>query len=324
MGVVIRVNTNGGPEVLDAETGLEVGEPDAGEVRLRHTAIGVNYIDTYQRRGFYPIDLPFTPGMEAAGIVEAIGPDVVGFRPGDRVAYAGASGAYAAARLIAADRLVPIPDGVDDRTAAAAMLKGLTAEFLLRRTYPVSSDTVLLFHAAAGGVGLIACQWAKAMGATVIGTVGSPRKAELARAHGCDHVINYSEDDFVERVREITDGRGVDVVYDGVGEATFPGSLDALKRRGMWVSFGQASGPVPDFSPLLLSRKGSLFMTRPSLGDYTRDRAELEAAAAALFEAIASGAVEIRIEQEFPLAEAAEAHRALEGRNTVGSTILIP
>jgi len=324
MGVVIRVNTNGGPEVLDAETGFEVGEPDAGEVRLRHTAIGVNYIDTYQRRGFYPIDLPFTPGMEAAGIVEAIGPDVVGFRPGDRVAYAGASGAYAAARLIAADRLVPIPDGVDDRTAAAAMLKGLTAEFLLRRTYPVSSDTVLLFHAAAGGVGLIACQWAKAMGATVIGTVGSPRKAELARAHGCDHVINYSEDDFVERVREITDGRGVDVVYDGVGEATFPGSLDALKRRGMWVSFGQASGPVPDFSPLLLSRKGSLFMTRPSLGDYTRDRAELEAAAAALFEAIASGAVEIRIEQEFPLAEAAEAHRALEGRNTVGSTILIP
>lgn len=323
MALAIRVQAYGGPEALVAEE-IELEDPGPGEVRVRHTAIGVNYIDTYQRSGFYPIDPPFTPGMEAAGLIDAVGDGVDDLKVGDRVAYSGATGAYATEALVPAHRLVRLPAGLDDRIAAAALLKGLTAEFLLRRTYRVNADTTLLFHAAAGGVGLIACQWAKALGATVIGTVGSAAKARLAAANGCDEVINYAEEDFVVRARAITDGRGVDVVYDGVGQATFPGSLDALKSRGMWVSFGQASGQVPDFNPLLLSRKGSLFMTRPSLGDYTADRTELNAAAAALFDVIANGSVKVAIGQEFALADAAEAHRALEGRRTIGSTLLIP
>lgn len=323
MARAVRIHTLGGPEVLQVEE-IEVGAPKAGEARIRQTAIGVNFVDTYERSGLYPIDIPFIPGSEAVGIVEAVGDGVAPLKPGDRVAYASVRGAYCSERLIAADRLVALPDSIEDRIAAAAMLKGLTAEYLLRRTFPVKPGHFVLFHAAAGGVGQIACQWAKALGGTVIGTVGSEAKAEIARAHGCDHVVNYETEDFVERVREITEGRGVDVVYDGVGEATFPASLDALKRRGMWVSFGQSSGKVPDFSPLLLATKGSLFMSRPRLADYVAERTELESAAAALFAAIASGEVEMSDIGSFPLTEAAEAHRALEGRRTTGSTILTP
>lgn len=323
MSTAIRVHEHGGPEVLTVED-IEVAAPKAGEVLLRQTAIGVNFIDTYERSGLYPIDPPFIPGQEAAGVIEAVGPGVSDFGVGERVAYASVVGAYCTLRVIAANRLVRVPDPIDDAIAAAVMLKGLTAEYLLRRTLPVKPGHVVLFHAAAGGVGQIAIQWAKALGATVIGTVGSTEKAAIATSLGCDHVINYASEDFVARVREITEGRGVDVVFDGVGQATFPGSLDALKRRGMWVSFGQSSGRVPDFSPLMLSAKGSLFMTRPRLGDYIAERSELETAAAALFAVIASGEVTIPAVRSFALADAAEAHRALEGRQTTGSTILLP
>ena len=320
----IRVHDYGGPEVLKWEE-VEVGEPGPGEVRIRQTAVGLNYIDVYVRTGLYPQSaLPFVPGMEGAGVVTAVGEGVRDLKVGRRVAYAGPVGAYAQERLIAADRVVRIPDSVSDETAASIMLKGMTAQYLLRRTYKVGPDTTLLFHAAAGGVGMIACQWAASLGATVIGTVGSSGKALIARSHGCSHVINYREEDVVAKVKDYTKGEGVDVVYDSVGKDTFPASLDCLKRRGMWVSFGQASGPVPEFRINLLAQKGSLFATRPALGDYIATRKELVSTANDLFGVIAKGKVKIAVNQTYPLAEAERAHRELEGRLTTGSTLLIP
>ena len=320
----IVVHAYGGPEVLKWEE-VEVGAPGPGQVRLKQTAVGLNYIDVYGRTGYYPQpSLPFIPGMEGAGIVTAVGSGVSEFAVGDRVAYAGPIGAYAQERLIAADRVVKIPSGIDPTEAAAIMLQGMTAEYLLRRTYRVGPETTLLFHAAAGGVGLIACQWARSLGATVIGTVGSAEKAKLALEHGCTHVINYREEDFVARVKELTRGKGVDVVYDSIGKDTFPGSLDCLRPLGLWVSFGQASGPVPEFKITLLSQKGSLFATRPSLGNYTATREDLVASANDLFDVVKSGKVKIAVNQTYPLAEAARAHRELEARTTTGSTLLIP
>lgn len=320
----IRIHTPGGPEAMVLEE-VAVGNPGAGEIRLRQTAIGLNFIDVYHRTGLYPVPLPSGIGLEAAGVVEAVGPDVTEFRPGDRVAYCiGGVGAYAEARIIPAERAIKLPDGIDDRTAAAMMLKGLTAQYLLRRTYRVKAGDTILFHAAAGGVGLIACQWAKALGATVIGTVGSDEKAELARAHGCDHVIVYSRENFTDRVREITGGAGVPVVYDSVGKATFAGSLDCLAPLGTMVTFGNATGPVPAVEPGLLASKGSLFLTRPILMHYMAKRADLVAAAQELFDVVLSGKVRIELHQTWPLVEAAEAHRALEARKTTGSSILVP
>ena len=320
----ISAKRNGGPEVLVYET-YETPAPGPGEALVRHAAIGLNYIDVYHRTGMYPGALPFTPGMEGAGTVEAVGPGVSDLQPGQWVAYAGPPvGAYADLRVMPAAILVPLPDAISFETAAAMMLKGMTAQYLLRQTYPVKTGDTILFHAAAGGVGLIVGQWAKHLGATVIGTVGSPEKAELARAHGYDHVIDYRREDFVARVREITGGEGVPVVYDGVGKDTFLRSLDCLRPLGMAVSFGSASGPVESFNLGVLSAKGSLFVTRPTLMTYTRTRERLLACANDLFEVVASGAVRIEIHQRFPLAQAADAHRALEGRATTGSTLLIP
>ena len=324
MTQAIRVHDYGGPEVLKWEE-VEVGDPGPGEVRIRQTAVGLNYIDVYVRTGLYPQSaMPFIPGMEGAGVVAAVGEGVRDLRIGRRVAYAGPVGAYAQERLIAADRVVRIPEGVSDETAAAIMLKGMTAQYLLRRTYKVGPDTALLFHAAAGGVGMIACQWAAALGATVIGTVGSAGKALIARSHGCAHVINYREEDVVAKVKDYTKGKGVDVVYDSIGKDTFPASLDCLKPRGMWVSFGQASGPVPEFRINLLAQKGSLFATRPALGDYIATRKELVSTANDLFGVITKGKVRMAIDQTYPLAEADRAHRDLEGRLTTGSTLLLP
>ncbi len=320
----IRIHEHGGPEVLRWDE-VEVGDPAEGEVLVRQTAIGLNYIDVYHRTGLYPIaKLPSAIGMEAAGIVEAVGPGATDFKPGDRVAYAGyAPGAYAEARLLPAHRLVPLPDDIDDRQAAAMMLQGMTAEYLIRRTFPVRAGQTVLWHAAAGGVGLIACQWLKQLGATVIGTVGSDEKAELAKAHGCDHPIIYSREKFPERVKEITDGKGVPVVFDGVGKDTWDGSLDCLAPRGMMVSFGNASGPVPPVNLAILSQKGSLYVTRPTLMTYTASRGDLLESAGALFAAVKAG-LRIEINQSFALKDAAEAHRAIEGRRTTGSTILLP
>ncbi|MBZ8132488.1 quinone oxidoreductase [Afifella sp. IM 167] len=325
MTTVVRIHETGGPEVLKVEE-IEIGEPAEGEVKVRHAAIGLNYIDTYFRSGLYPAPngLPLVPGGEGAGTVVSVGPGVDGYAPGDRVAYVGPPGSYAGERLIAAKNLVRLPDGIDFRTAAAMMLKGLTAQYLLRQTFRVEAGQTILFHAAAGGVGLIACQWAKHLGATVIGTVGSPQKAELARAHGCDHVIDYRKENFVERVREITDGSLCEVVYDAVGKDTYPGSLDCLKPRGMWVSFGQSSGPIADFNLALLAQKGSLYACRPTLFTYIAEPANLRAMADDLFEVVGSGVVKIEVNQEFALTDAAEAHRALEGRRTTGATILVP
>jgi len=315
----------GGPEVLRYD---EVPDPvpAAGEILVRHTAIGLNYIDTYFRSGLYPAPngLPLTVGNEAAGIVEAVGEGVELFSPGDRVAYAGPLGAYAERRTLPAAAAVRIPGGVDDTTAAAMMLKGMTARYLLKETFRVGAGTTILFHAAAGGVGLIAGQWASALGATVIGTAGGAEKVERAGKAGYAHVIDYRSEDFVARTRELTGGEGVDVVYDSVGRDTYPGSLDCLKPFGLWVSFGQASGPITDFSLQHLSQKGSLYATRPTLFTYVGTRERLETNAADLFEAVGSGTLAIEIAQTFPLAEAAEAHRALEGRRTTGSTVLLP
>ena len=321
----IVVRRLGGPEVLEIES-FEPGQPGPGEVLLRQTAIGLNFIDTYFRTGLYPAPagMPFTPGNEAAGVVEAVGDGVADLKPGQRVAYAGAFGAYADRRIVPARSLVPLPDAIGDEQAAAMMLKGMTAQYLLRQTYVVKPGDTILFHAAAGGVGLIACQWAKALGATVIGTVGSTDKAELARAHGCDHVILYKDEDVAARVREITGGKGVPVVYDGVGKATFMASLDCLKPRGLMVSFGNASGAVDAFNLGILSQKGSLYLTRPTLFTYTSTRDELLSTAADLFDVVGSGKVRIEINQRFPLAQAAGAHRALESRGTTGSTLLMP
>ncbi len=324
MAHAIRIHACGGPEVLTWEE-ISVGEPGPGEVRLRQGAIGLNYIDTYHRTGLYKLaSFPAVIGMEGAGTVEAVGAGVEEFTVGDRVAYAGVLGAYTQERLIAADRLVKLPDAIDDITAAAMMLQGMTVRYLLRETYACTPDTVLLFHAAAGGVGLIACQWARAIGATMIGTVGSEEKAKLAKENGCTHVINYRSEDYVARVKEITGGRGCDVVYDGVGKDTFPSSLDCLRPKGLWVSFGNASGPVPPFDMAILSAKGSLFATRPSLMTYIARREDLVANAADLFEMVAIGTVKITASRTYPLREAAAAHRDLEARKTTGSVVLLP
>ena len=325
MAEAIRIQATGGADVLNYET-IELGDPGPGEVRLRQTAIGLNFIDVYFRTGVYPPPaLPFTPGLEGAGVVEALGAGVDDLKVGDRVAYAAPPlGAYADERLMPADRLVKVPAGVSDEQAAAMMLKGLTAHYLLRRTFRVEPGQTILFHAAAGGVGLIACQWAKALGITVIGTVGSDAKADLARAHGCTHTIRYDQEDLVARVKEITDGKGVPVVYDSVGQSTFENSLDCLSPLGMLVSFGQSSGKIPPFDIGVLSAKGSLFMTRPTLMTYTAERADLVANAGELFNMVESGKVKIEINQRFPLKDAKQAHEALEGRKTTGSTLLIP
>jgi NADPH2:quinone reductase len=325
MSKAIRIHETGGPEVLRWED-VEVGLPGPGEVLLEQTAIGLNYIDVYHRTGLYPLgQLPAIPGMEGAGKILETGKDVKDLQSGDVVAYAGLPvGAYAERRLIPADRLVRLPDFIDERQAAAMMLQGMTAEYLLRRTFRVAAGDVILFHAAAGGVGLIACQWAKSLGATVIGTVGSLEKAELARAHGCDHVIQYREEDIAARVRALTDGEGVAVVYDSVGRDTFEASLDSLQPMGMLVSFGNASGPLPPFESGILAQKGSLFFTRPTLMTYTAKRRDLLASANELFNVVRSGAVRVEINQTYPLREATQAHRDLEARKTTGSTILIP
>jgi NADPH2:quinone reductase len=322
----ILIHETGGPEVMRLEE-VALGEPGPREALMRHTAIGLNFIDTYHRSGLYPLpSLPHGLGMEAAGVVEAVGEAVTEVEPGDRVAYAsGPPGSYAEARIIAADRLVPLSSSIDDRTAAAMMLKGMTAEYLIRRAFRVEPGMTVLFHAAAGGVGLIACQWLAHLGATVIGTVGSDEKAELAREHGCDHPVVYTRENFVSRVQEITDGQGVPVVYDSVGRATFQGSLECLSMRGILVGFGNASGPPEPFDPLILARQGSLYVTRPSLMHYTATRSDLLESARALFDVVAAKrAVKIAVRQSWPLEDVAEAHRTLEGRRTTGSSLLIP
>jgi NADPH2:quinone reductase len=325
MTKAIRIHESGGPDVMRWEE-VTVGEPGPGQARVRHSAVGLNFIDVYHRTGLYPLpSLPSGIGLEAAGVVEAVGAGVTDIKVGDRVAYASPPpGSYAEARLMPADRLVVLPDIIAERTAAAMMLKGMTAQYLLRRTYRVQPGDAVLVHAAAGGVGLIACQWARHLGATVIGTVGNDEKAELARAHGCHHVIVYSRENFVQRVKEITGREGVAVVYDSVGKDVFMDSLDCLRPLGMMVTFGNASGPVPAIEPLVLSTKGCLFLTRPTLMVYTAKRADLLASAAELFEVVASGAVKIEVQQTYPLADAAQAHRDLEARRTTGSTLLLP
>jgi NADPH:quinone reductase len=324
MAKVVRFYEAGGPEVLRWED-VEVGEPGEGQARIRHTAVGVNFIDTYHRSGMYPLPLPSGLGSEAAGVVEAIGPGVTGVRPGERVAYAGGPpGSYAEARLLPASILVPIPDGVTDQTAAAVMLKGMTAHYLIRRTYPVKAGETVLFHAAAGGVGLIACQWLKALGATVIGTVGSDEKATVARAHGCEHVIISTRENVATRVREITGGAGVPVVYDSVGKDTFMASLDCLRPLGLLVSFGNSSGKVTPFDIGILSQKGSLYLTRPTMATYTATRSDLEATAQEVFDVIRSGKVKVEVRHTYPLAKAEQVHRDLEGRRTVGSIVMTP
>lgn len=323
MSKAIVITANGGPEVLEFKD-WPVDKPGPGQLRIRQHAIGVNFVDVYQRTGLYPTKPAFVAGNEGAGEVVAVGQGVTDFRIGDRVAYQGSPGSYAEERLLAADRAVLVPPGVSYEDAAAAMLKGLTAYYLLRRTFPVLPAHTILFHAAAGGVGLLACQWAKALGATVIGTAGSEEKTALARANGCDHVINYRTENFAARVRELTAGKGVDVVYDGNGKDTFEASLDCLKPLGMMVSFGNASGPVAIPNLGILATKGSLFVTRPTAGTYFVHREDLLQGAKALFDVIERGAVKVHIGQRFALKDAADAHRALEGRKTVGSTILIP
>lgn len=320
----IRFHQAGGPDVLQCEE-VALAAPMAGEVTVRQAAIGLNYIDTYHRSGLYPLPLPSGIGLEGAGVVEAVGPDVCDLQVGDRVAYAGGPvGAYAAARTLPADRLVTLPDGIAFDTAAAMMLAGLTAQYLLRRTYRVQAGDVVLIHAAAGGVGLLACQWAKALGATVIGTVSSDAKAALAQAHGCDHPVVYTRESFVERVREVTGGRGVPVVYDSIGKDTFADSLACLRPMGLMVSYGNASGPVPPIDIGMLARGGSLFLTRPTLFTHTARRDDLLAMAAELFDVVLSGQVRVAVNQRYPLAEAARAHADLESRRTTGSSVLLP
>ena len=320
---VIRIERTGGPEVMEWVE-VPMPAPGPGEALMRQTAVGVNFIDTYERSGLYQLPLPAVMGSEGAGVVDAVGSGVTSVKVGDHVVYQNVKGAYAETRTVPADRLVHIPKGIDDKTAAAAFLKGLTAYYLLRRTFKVEKGHTILFHAAAGGVGQIACQWARSLGATVIGTVGSDDKVALAKANGCHHVINYVSGNFVEEVKAITGGAGVDVVYDAVGKDTFPASLDCLKPLGMWVSFGQSSGVPPPFPILLLLQKGSIYATRPTIAHYLAKRADLEAAAAELFAVIADGRVKVQIGQTFPLKDAAAAHRALESRKTVGATVLIP
>ena len=323
MVMAIRVHATGGPDVMRAEE-VAVAAPGPGEVVVRHTAIGVNYIDTYFRSGLYPQKLPFTPGNEAAGVVEATGDGVDDVKIGDRVVYLHGPGSYAEKAVVPAVKLVPIPDGIGDEVAAAVLLKGLTAQYLLRRTFKVGAEHTLLIHAAAGGVGLIAGQWAKHLHATVIGTAGSEAKIELARQNGYDHVINYATSDFVAETLKFTDGKKLDVVYDSVGKDTFPGSLDVLKPLGLFVTFGQSSGPIPPFDVGILNSKGSLFMTRPSLFAYNSAREVLLESAAEMFGLIKSGVLNIAVNQRFALKDAARAHEALESRATTGATVLIP
>ena len=318
----IVVHETGGPEVLQWEA-VSVGDPGEGEVRLRHTAVGLNYIDVYFRSGLYPAAaMPFTPGFEGAGVIEAVGPGVAGFAEGDRVCYGTSPpGAYAERRIIPASHLVKMPDGIDDRTGAAMMLQGMTVEYLIMKTCPVQAGQTVLFHAAAGGVGLIACQWLKHLGVEVIGTVGSDEKAELAKAHGAAHTINYRSEDFVERVKEITEGKGVPYVYDSVGKDTFLGSLDCLAPFGTLATFGNASGPVEPINPAILGPKGSVYVTRPTLFTHASHRPRLEEMAGNLFDVVLSGAVKIEVDQTYPLKDAAQAHADLEGRRTTGSTV---
>jgi NADPH2:quinone reductase len=321
MSHAIRIHRPGGPEVLKWEE-VDVGEPGPGQVRLRQEAAGLNFIDVYHRTGLYKQPLPFTPGVEGAGVVEAVGAEVDHLRKGDRVAYAGPAGGYAEERLIEADRVVKLPKDIDSAQAAAMMLQGMTAQMLLRSVFPIHAGDTILVHAAAGGVGLIMCQWAAALGATVIGTVGTDEKAEIARVHGCAHPIVYSRQDFVAEVKRITDGAKLPVVYDSVGRDTFLKSLDCLKTRGLMVSFGNSSGPPDPIAPGMLAQKGSLYLTRPTLFHYIATREQLEQGARELFDMVTGGKVKIEVKQSFPLKDAAEAHRQLEARQTSGSTIL--
>ncbi len=320
----IRIHEHGGPEKLVWED-VDVGAPGEGEIRVKHHAVGLNYIDTYQRSGLYPLaNLPAVMGMEGAGEVVEVGAGVADIAAGDRVAYASPMGSYAEERLMPAERAVKLPDGIAYDTAAAMMLQGMTVRYLLRETFKVGPETTMLLHAAAGGVGLIACQWAKHLGATIIGTAGSDEKVALAKAHGCTHGINYNTENFVDRVKELTDGKGVDVVYDSIGQATYPASLECLRPRGLFVTFGNASGPIKNFEVGLLGPKGSLYVTRPTLFTYVAKRADLLANAADLFEVVGSGAVKIAVNQTYALSDAAQAHRDLESRATTGSTIFKP
>ena len=323
MAKAVRFHKTGGPEVLQLED-VALPEPGPGQVRVRHTAIGVNFIDTYQRSGLYPLPLPSSAGNEGAGAVEAVGAGVTQLKAGDRVAYTNQIGAYSEARLAPAERLVKIPEGITDEQAASMMLKGMTVWYLIHRTYAVKPGDTVLWHAAAGGVGLIACQWLKAIGANVIGTAGSDEKAAIAKSHGCDHVIVYTRENFTARVKELTGGKGVPVVYDSVGKTTWEGSLDCLRPLGMMVSFGNASGAVPPVNIGVLAQKGSLFLTRPTLITYIAARADLEAASSALFAVVKSGKVKIEISARYKLADAAQAHRDLEARKTTGSVVILP
>ena len=324
MAKAVLIDTFGGPEVMQWRD-VDVPAPQTGEVLVRHTAVGLNFIDTYHRSGLYPLELPAGIGTEAAGVVEAVGPGVHGFEPGDRVAWLGVPpGAYAQLRVYPADRLVHLPGTIDDRTAAASLLKGLTAWYLLHRSYPARTDDPVLLYAAAGGVGSITAQWAHSLGVRVIGVAGTQAKAERALGHGCEHVVLADEPDFVQRVRDLSGGEGVAAVYDSVGRDTFFQSLDCLRPHGTMVTYGNATGPVDPFSPMELARRGSLFVTRPVVFDFIRTRAELEQATSALFDAIESGAIRPAVDQTWPLSEAAQAHRDLEARRTTGSTVLLP
>jgi len=323
MAKAVRYHNQGGPEVLQVDD-VQVGEPGQGQVRIRHTAIGVNFVDTYQRSGLYPMQLPAVAGNEGAGVVEAVGAGVTDLKAGDRICYTGLPGSYCEARLVPADRMVKLPQGITEEQAASMLLKGLTVHYLIFSTYAVKKGDTVLWHAAAGGVGLIACQWLKALGVTTIGTAGSPDKIALAKSHGADHVINYSTDDFVKRVKDITGGKGVPVVYDSVGKTTWEGSLDCLRPRGLMVTFGNASGPVAPVNLGILASKGSLYVTRPTLATYIAARADLVERSNALFEVVKSGKVKIETTGKYKLADAAQAHRDLESRKTTGSVILIP
>jgi len=323
MAKAMRFHRTGGPEVLQADE-VQVGEPGAGQVRIRHTAIGVNFLDTYQRSGLYPMPLPQIAGNEGAGVVEAVGSGLTELKPGDRVCYTGLVGAYCEQRLAPADRMVKLPEGISEATAASMLLKGLTVHYLIHTTYPVQAGETVLWHAAAGGVGLIACQWLRALGVTVIGTAGSEDKCALAKAHGATHVINYSKENFVERVKALTGGKGVPVVYDSVGKSTWEGTLDCLQPRGLIASFGNASGAVPPVNLGILSTKGSLYVTRPTLATHIATRADLLARSNALFDIVKSGKVRIQTTASYKLASAAQCHTDLESRKTTGSVILVP
>ena len=323
MTKAVRYHKQGGPEVLQLDD-VQVGDPGPGQVRIRHSAIGVNFVDTYQRSGLYPMQVPQTAGNEAAGVVEAVGAGVADLKAGDRVAYTGLPGSYCEMRLVPADRMVKLPQGIGDEQAASMMLKGLTVHYLIHSTYAVKAGDTVLWHAAAGGVGLIACQWLKALGVSTIGTAGSEEKMALAKAHGAEHVVNYSKENFVERVKAVTGGKGVPVVYDSVGKTTWEGSLDCLRPRGLMVSFGNASGPVAPVNLGILSTKGSLYVTRPTLATHIAARADLVERANALFDAVTSGKVKIETTGRYKLADAQQAHRDLEGRKTTGSVILQP